>query len=408
MLHNGGGVLCGGGGVVEAGDAAGGVVFKSSGGGGGKKKPGGGGGGGGQQEATFNLLYNRSAAPPAPPSPPSAPVVRVDNRQTPVVCAVLAGEAVAYLDKYASLGELACVLAGAVASQVQLAEYWMAKQMTEEEARGPLTSLAVLPHTAGHLVSLVYPNALEEDKIKLYREAIHRTFLFPLDRPMVRRANALTPPQGIRPSALVNPHANLTPPGLGVASLVSGGYAYYHYLLGKIDDKGWGCAYRSLQTIVSWYQMQGYTTHPVPTHKNIQKCLVDIGDKPANFIGSKNWIGSTEVGFVLETLCGIRSRFICVSSGVELASRGGELALHFDTQGTPVMIGGGVLAHTIIGVDWNESTQETAFLILDPHYTGADETSTVVGKGGVAWKRGDFWNPTAFYNLCLPQRPVCI
>lgn len=46
---------------------------------------------------------------------------------------------------------------------------------------------------------------------------------------------------------------------------------------GKFDDSGWGCAYRSLQTIWSWFRAQHYTTKPVPSHKEIQKVLVDIG-----------------------------------------------------------------------------------------------------------------------------------
>jgi hypothetical protein len=36
------------------------------------------------------------------------------------------------------------------------------------------------------------------------------------------------------------------------------------------------------------------------------------------------------------------------------------------------MIGGGVLAYTLLGVHFNESTGECAFLILDPHYTGGE------------------------------------
>lgn len=37
-------------------------------------------------------------------------------------------------------------------------------------------------------------------------------------------------------------------------SLVNGLYAYHHYMQNEFDDSGWGCAYRSLQTIVSWYR----------------------------------------------------------------------------------------------------------------------------------------------------------
>lgn len=70
-------------------------------------------------------------------------------------------------------------------------------------------------------------------------------------------------------------------------------------------------------------------------------------------------------------------------------------------------LGGGVLAHTILGVDLNRDTDELQFLVLDPHYSGADDLKHVLQKGGVAWKKLDFWTKNAFYNMCLPLRPVC-
>lgn len=39
----------------------------------------------------------------------------------------------------------------------------------------------------------------------------------------------------------------------------------------RMDDKSWGCAYRSLQTICSWFRQQAYVESPVPTHKDIQQ-----------------------------------------------------------------------------------------------------------------------------------------
>jgi len=35
---------------------------------------------------------------------------------------------------------------------------------------------------------------------------------------------------------------------------------------------------------------------------SIWQALVTIGDKEANFVGSRKWIGSSEVGFVLDQL----------------------------------------------------------------------------------------------------------
>lgn len=42
--------------------------------------------------------------------------------------------------------------------------------------------------------------------------------------------------------------------------------------------------------------------------------------------------------------------------------------------------GGGVLAHTILGVWIDEATDEVMYLILDPHYTGEESVKTIVDK----------------------------
>lgn len=86
-------------------------------------------------------------------------------------------------------------------------------------------------------------------------------------------------------------------------------------------------------------RFQGYTEAPIPTHKEIQQCLVKIGDKTSSFIGSKNWIGSTEVGFVLDTMLGVRSKIIFANTGQDLQSYGAELVFHFQRHGSPIMIG---------------------------------------------------------------------
>ena len=101
---------------------------------------------------------------------------------------------------------------------------------------------------------------------------------------------------GIGGPRLVNPHESLPPSGVeeGTQYLVSGKYDYYHYMQDNFDDKGWGCAYRSLQTIVSWYRHQHYTTVEVPNHTAIQQALVDCLDKPASFVNTRQWIGSIE------------------------------------------------------------------------------------------------------------------
>lgn len=46
----------------------------------------------------------------------------------------------------------------------------------------------------------------------------------------------------------------------------------------------------------------------------------------------------------------------------------------------PLILGGGVLAHTILGVAWNEITGHIKYLILDPHYTGSEDLYVILEK----------------------------
>lgn len=262
-----------------------------------------------------------------------------------------------------------------------------------------------------HLVTVSYPSGISDQELETYREELHRRFNLPFDRPYFRRANAYHfPDEPFKDGYLRNPHVHLSPPGIesGMIYLVYGTYSYHHYMQDRVDDSGWGCAYRSLQTICSWFKHQGYVDRSVPTHKEIQQALVDVGDKQPGFVGSHQWIGSIEVQLVLNQLLGITSKILFVSQGSQMASQGRELANHFKTEGTPVMIGGGVLAHTILGVAWNEITGHMKFLILDPHYTGAEDLQVVLEKGWCGWKGPDFWDKDAYYNMCLPQRPKTI
>lgn len=85
--------------------------------------------------------------------------------------------------------------------------------------------------------------------------------------------------------------------------------------------------------------MQGWTDLEVPSLKDIQQVLVDIQDKPKSFLGSKQWIGSMEVGFVLDSLLNVTCRVLQVQVGESVDDVAHELASHFKKHGTPVMIG---------------------------------------------------------------------
>ena len=207
-----------------------------------------------------------------------------------------------------------------------------------------------LPPQRSHLVTLLYPrigrpssspsslssaaqNEADEAALIGYRKEVHGLLGLPLDRPALRFNMSLfqTSDQGKGPAEggggkgqdrLVDVHLGLNPPGPSPStiSLVQGSYSYHHYLQDRFDDNGWGCAYRSLQTLCSWFRHQRYTNKPSPSHVEIQSMLVKMGDKEKSFIGSRQWIGAIELSYILDDYLNVSCKIITVNKGSEIPS----------------------------------------------------------------------------------------
>lgn len=343
-------------------------------------------------------------------TPSCAPLIHQRQDDFRQVCLPLQLDVLTIVSNSYPLSQLAQTLATAVCRQIQAAECCITEHRQGSNFSLPKFHHIELPGST-LFVSITYPEEIDENLLEYQRKNLHHLFRLSLNSPIFRKGNTVVFEEDIVALGgyLINPHIGLSS-GVkgGTPHLVQGRYAYHHYMQDNFDDNKWGCAYRSLQTIVSWFRFQGYTDVPVPSHRVIQQALVDIEDKPASFVGSRQWIGSFEVGYCLDHLLGVQCRVMNVSSGAELSSRGRELSMHFDVQGTPVMIGGGVLAHTILGVDYNELTGDIKFLILDPHYTGGEDLKYIQDSGWCGWKGPNFWDKNAHYNLCLPQRPITV
>lgn len=76
--------------------------------------------------------------------------------------------------------------------------------------------------------------------------------------------------------------------------MVKGVYQYYHYGDQNFSDNGWGCAYRALQTLISWLNMQGHT-RPFRDMMSINQIQerIDSFDRSRTLKGSSSWIGAT-------------------------------------------------------------------------------------------------------------------
>lgn len=204
-------------------------------------------------------------------------------------------------------------------------------------------------------------------------------------------------------SLVSNPHEGVAFPAAGKAEdvvIVKGVYDYFHYKCDGFNDVGWGCGYRTLQTMCSWIlrlHKNLDAQNSVPSIPSIQQILVDIEDKPAEFMGSRDWIGSFEVGYVLSTHYNIDFKILHVTASNDWKSIVHQLSKHFREGGCPVMMGGKTDAASkcIIG-----TCKDTHLLVLDPHLTGrASENRKLVS-----------WHPiedfdvkgSNFYNLCIP------
>lgn len=208
---------------------------------------------------------------------------------------------------------------------------------------------------------------------------------------------------------LSNIHEGLKGPSEIIHSaIVRGRYLFYHYNVDGFDDRGWGCGYRTLQTICSWVchaLRDKKQVSKVPSLRQIQQTLVEVSDKPDSFVGSREWIGSVEACLCVDQIFGVCSKIIHVSDGSRIDKDVTvNLLEHFKHFGSPVMIGGDAdaAAKTLLGVC--ESKSGYYFLIADPHFYGRADRLFLQSNGWVQWKHlDDVFKQESFYNFCLPQ-----
>ncbi|XP_064403694.1 ufm1-specific protease 2-like isoform X2 [Halichondria panicea] len=175
---------------------------------------------------------------------------------------------------------------------------------------------------------------------------------------------------------------------------------FHHYCCDGIDDKNWGCGYRTLQSLCSWAVGQVAITTSVPSVRDIQQILVEVGDKSKSHVGSRDWIGTYEACMVMDHLYWIACRIIHMPQGASILDQLPVLSAHFTENGSPVMIGGDVdgASKTLLGV----STHPPLFLIADPHYVGPSDKDIVIASGFIKWHGPELFQTSSFYNFCLP------
>ncbi|XP_047456304.1 inactive Ufm1-specific protease 1 [Mugil cephalus] len=193
-------------------------------------------------------------------------------------------------------------------------------------------------------------------------------------------------------------------------SLIKGDYLYFHYGCDGQDDRGWGCGYRTVQTMASWlcqnWSSPKNQNRPAPSLTEVQRALVAMGDKPGSLVGSREWIGTFEASLVLDYFYDVPCKLVHVrGGGAELEQVAvEELHRHFEGHASPVMMGGDRdnSSKGVLGVCTGE--EGSYLLVVDPHYYGGQlEAAELQRRGWVAWKRVSSLDQSSFYNLCMPQ-----
>ena len=59
---------------------------------------------------------------------------------------------------------------------------------------------------------------------------------------------------------------------------------------------------------------------------------------------------------------------------------------------------------TLVGLRYDKRTENaTEFLLVDPHYRGADDnTSAIIKEGWCQWHKPSHFSASMFYNFCMP------
>lgn len=205
---------------------------------------------------------------------------------------------------------------------------------------------------------------------------------------------------------LKNVHLVLKPPSDGETRLTKVNYDYFHYCCDQSSDAGFGCGYRTIQTICSMLRKKlGKLDVIIPSIKNIQEILVKIGDKSNKIIDSRDWIGTVEGSYIFDELFNIPSYFIHISKVDRISSKKKEIVDYFTSQGGLIFMGGDcdAAAKMIAGVHISKN-DEMSLLIVDPHYQGKPKDASVLAElGYVRWYHESKFIEGSFYNLCMPK-----
>ncbi|CAD98638.1 SPAC25H1.04/CG16979-cterm -like; cysteine protease [Cryptosporidium parvum Iowa II] len=191
-----------------------------------------------------------------------------------------------------------------------------------------------------------------------------------------------------------------------------GDFYYYHYNHDNFKDIGWGCTYRSLQMVFSWYLINNYTNKHILTIPEIQDFLRKNDPTHSNLeIGSKIWIGTVEASYLLMMYLGISCKLKYFYDIEEFLKDYNTISDHFQNVSTPIILSIGDYSYLLVAIQISKdpsspfNPNNVQYLLVDPHYTGKDDPESIYKKNGVSWKNASFFKSISkdkYVNILLP------
>ncbi|KAM8712979.1 hypothetical protein ACLKA7_013322 [Drosophila subpalustris] len=182
-----------------------------------------------------------------------------------------------------------------------------------------------------------------------------------------------------------------------------GHFKYFHYGCDGTLDTGWGCGYRTLQTAISWIinKRPSSGNQAVPSIREIQRMLVNIGDKLPPFIDSRDWIGTLEEFYVIDYMFELPCKIVHAQQlNSDRVIK--QIRRYFEEYAGFIAMGGmsDMASKGIAGINQSPASG-VSLLIVDPHFSGVPSSKQqLIDEGYVRWRPiSEF--PESAYNLCF-------
>lgn len=194
---------------------------------------------------------------------------------------------------------------------------------------------------------------------------------------------------------------------------IEGDYFYFHTNMDKFNDKHWGNGYRALQTMLSWFLLNGYSNFEIPNLEDIQKILICLGQKNLSIFSKNKIINLSDIGMSFSYIVDSELEIIAFRNRKEFEENLEDLKDCVTHYKSPLLISvsSDLLGiYTVLGINIiNEDLSASQLLILNHNYSGNSSPFNIIKSGVCKWlKLTDFLTPKDSIEVMVFKTQSCI